>query len=75
MGGSPLFGLDVNGGCRRPAPRLLRDSFSLDSHDDRDTPYPGFANQRQDMTEHRPASDLVQHFRPVGFHPRSFAGR
>ncbi len=74
VGGAPPFALDEHAYIRAPLPRLRRDVLAVRAHNDCNIAFPCLAHRREDMSEHRPGGDLVQHFGAIRPHARAFAG-
>ncbi|KAJ3079275.1 hypothetical protein HK102_003908, partial [Quaeritorhiza haematococci] len=69
-----LFGLDGEPDGGLAVERLVELIGRVaDDHDD--GLRAGAAGRVDDVAEHRPAADLVQHLRPLGLHPLALAGR
>src|SRR5262249_43659856 len=66
LGGEEVVGLSLQGGADLVGP-------GADDDDDRAGPRP--ARRLDDVADHRPAADLVQHLGPLRLHPLAVAGR
>ena len=74
VGGAAPFSLDEHARAGRRLDRLGRDVVPPRPDDDGDVACARLPYRREDMREHRPASNLVEHFRAIRPHPLAFAG-